>query len=76
MKLSIPICPKCGERAIGSLEQLYGIATFSHFENGIVENSGSTDINWNGQRTVTDDKTGDPILVCINGHEWPSKIIE
>lgn len=74
MKLSIPNCPECGEQAKGTLEQMTGIALLNYFDDGTVEYDGSTDVHWDGQESVIDDETGDPILICHNGHQWTSKI--
>lgn len=60
----IPKCPKCGAPAGGTLETIHGCTAFLTFDdagNGIYV--GSTDVNWNGQKTDLG-PNGRPILVC------------
>ncbi len=84
MKLHNPNCPECGEPAHGTLERLTGYAQFADVpEPGkAVEYSGSTEIWWDEQKTVHqhDDPTVPeapdnlPLVVCHNGHTWPTVI--
>lgn len=73
MIIEKPNCPDCGLEAEGTLETIYGIACFSKIpETNEYEYTGSTDVNWDSQRTV--DEPAGFVLVCRNGHQWASKI--
>jgi hypothetical protein len=76
MKLSKPICPTCGEPAIGTCDTIPGIALFDGCPTGgnDVEWDGETEVCWNGQMTDLDSETKLPLVCCHNGHDWPSKI--
>jgi hypothetical protein len=74
MRFDPLFCPECGEMARGTLETITGVAEFDASDNGSVEYSGYTEINWDGQETVTDDG-GNARLVCPNGHDWPARML-
>lgn len=78
MKFDPIKCPKCREHARGTVDLVYGVATFtSPDENGEVAYAGETEIFWDSQETLTDtNANGDPcgiFLSCPNGHEWTAK---
>lgn len=75
MKLSTPLCPTCGEPAIGTYDKIPGIALFGDEpdENGEVHFCDQTELDWSGQRT-TRGETGKPRVTCDNGHLWESEI--
>lgn len=82
MKLHIPRCPECGEPARGTLERLHGCAEFTQPPaNGqSVEYSGRTEVWWEEQWTlcqnddVPEGPDNLPLVVCPNGHDWPTVI--
>ena len=81
MRLHKPICPQCGELAIGTVERLSGRAEFTPVqEDGTTEYSGWTEIWWDEQKTVHQDNEAPesaenlPLVICCNGHDWPSPI--
>ena len=81
MKLHKPLCPECGEPAHGTVERLSGYAQFTPLkEDGSTEYSGWTEIWWDEQRTVHQKEDGPegpdnlPLVVCPNGHDWPTAI--
>ncbi len=74
MKLEYPNCPTCGGPAIGTVEQVPGLAIFTDVDaNGCTEYGGETEIWWNDQRTITD-ADGRATLVCDGNHQWQSRI--
>jgi hypothetical protein len=63
-------CPTCGELPRGTVEKLMGCAELMEpDEDGQMEYSGTTDIWWDEQHTLTDDD-GTVCLCCLNGHDW------
>src|SRR5262249_17508625 len=75
MQLLQITCPTCGERAIGMLETVLGVALLVIGEGGIADYLGETKLDWNSQETV-DGGDGAVVLTCQNGHEWPSQKID
>ncbi len=73
MNLETPHCPQCGELAKGTVEQMKGCANLLRHHDGSFEYSGSTEIWWDEQRTVTDKKDR-VLLICDNGHDWYSVV--
>lgn len=79
MKLKVPLCPECNEPAIGTLETLQGVANFGSEPVGDwgapidVEYGGDTDIWWNSQKSVRNDK-GETEVTCENDHTWFTEI--
>ena len=55
-----------GGRIIGTLETIPGISYINEFVNGEPVYNGHTEIDWNGQRSVTD-CGGTAVYVCENG---------
>ncbi len=75
MTLETPICPKCGQPAIGTVERLRGIATFVGNPNdGAVEYTGETKLDWDTCETVFGD--GKPLVRCAEDHEWESEVFD
>lgn len=72
MRLEPLFCPECGEMARGTLETIMGIAEFAAAQDGSVEWSGYTAIDWDGQQTITDE-VGNARLVCPGGHKWSAR---
>lgn len=64
-----PDCPECGQRAIGTVEILAGVAVLNIEDDGSAEYAGSTEVCWNGQRTARGEGGG-MLLTCADGHEW------
>jgi hypothetical protein len=63
-------CPTCGGSATGTLEVLTGVALFTDpDEAGQVDYAGETEVDWDTQRTLTDEFDR-VTLVCSQGHEW------
>lgn len=76
MKFATMNCPDCGEPARGTVETVSGAALLSNPQlDGSVEYSGETDIWWDEQRTVRD-PMGRVQLVCRNGHDWFSEVVD
>lgn len=74
MKVGKPICPKCGQPAIGTADIVYAVALFSGDpSDGDVEWAGETEVDWNAQ-TPERDENGFPMVICDNGHTWGTKI--
>lgn len=69
MRYAIPQCPECGEFATGVYENILGTALMSVDEDtGEFDFSGETDVSWDSQESVTNDK-GEVELTC-GGHSW------
>lgn len=66
-------CPKCGAAPEGTIDQLKGLAVLDEpNEDGSFDYSGTTQVWWNDQCTITD-KKGRVALMCENNHEWFAK---
>jgi len=75
MRLDPWKCPECDQPAKGTLETIPGIALLLFDEDGNAEYFGQTDVCWDGQTTVRDDR--DRVrLICADGHEWLASINE
>lgn len=76
MKLTNPICPECKHRAIGTIDLIPGTALFDDvpFKNKHVDFCGETDVFWDGQKTITNDKDESQVT-CDSGHTWFTKIV-
>jgi hypothetical protein len=74
MRFDPLFCPECGEMARGTLETITGVAEFAVAEDGSVEWSGYTAVDWDAQETVVDDG-GNARLVCPSGHEWFARML-
>lgn len=76
MKLKTPCCPTCNKPATGTVESLKGVAEFAGDPSaGPVEYGGNTKVWWDEQKTDRDEK-GRAIVVCEEGHDWPTEIEE
>jgi hypothetical protein len=76
MKFDEPKCPECGDPPRGTIERLQGVAElFPEDAENTFEYSGTTDVWWDEQRSVRD-RQGRVNLVCHDGHEWFSKVID
>lgn len=82
MILEKPVCPGCGEGAVGTVDTIYlCIAEFDRVagdkENdgnpNEVEYGGNTKVSWDDQETNTNEK-GESEVTCENGHSWFTKI--
>ncbi len=81
MRLHQPVCPVCGELAIGTIERLSGRAEFASVAaDGTAEYSGQTQVWWEEQKTALQNdsapESGEnlPLVICPNAHEWPTAI--
>lgn len=81
MRIHQPICPQCGEPAAGTVERINGRADFIDIQpDGTTDYSGNTEIWWDEQRTVSQNENAPegpdnlPLVVCCNGHDWPTPI--
>jgi hypothetical protein len=73
MKFDKPKCPKCGAYAQGTVDNIPGLAVFGPPDKDeSFEYSGSTEVWWDEQRTVTDKKRR-MLLMCPKGHRWFSR---
>lgn len=76
MKFAITNCPECNEPARGSVEALSGVAVFTDpAPDGSVDYEGDTQIWWDEQKTVRD-RQGRVQLICHNGHDWFSEVVD
>lgn len=75
MKLAQPRCSICGELAVATMETVDGEALLTVDDDGNAEYTGQTDIDWNSQRTKRD-KFHNAYVVCPDGHEWVTQLIE
>ena len=66
-------CPGCGDVATGVLETVSGLALLNVDADGSADYAGETDIDWDDQRTLLDDK-GHATLRCPNGHQWQAAV--
>lgn len=74
MRLDSPLCPECGEPAIGTLDTIQGVAMFDGDPSkGLVEYSGGTKISWDTQQ-VRHDNQGQVFVTCDNADTWWSRI--
>jgi len=64
-------CPQCGQTAKGTLDTISGVALLTFDEQGNAEYSGQTDVCWDDQTSVVDDR-GRVRLLCPDGHQWPA----
>lgn len=71
-------CPDCGDPPRGTVDLIPGVALFGGEEDGEYDYSGTTDVCWDGQYTVTlpDDPPESLRLVCRAGHEWLGMMVE
>jgi hypothetical protein len=81
MRLHRPVCPECGELAIGTIERLSGRAEFTAVaENGTTEYSGETEVWWEEQKTALQNDSAPesdenlPLVICPNAHDWATAI--
>lgn len=75
MKLSVPHCPTCRAPAIGTVDTVPGTALFTSLdEDGHVEYEGYTEMDWDGQETLTGEHE-QPLVTC-GQHSWESAIQE
>lgn len=75
MKYAIPDCPKCGERASGTLETLTGCAQLEFDEAGDAEYVGGTEIFWDSTISQKDEH-GNDMLICRHcGTAWGSPVV-
>ncbi len=76
MKFDPMMCPDCGEPAIGTLENVPGVALFKHVaEDGSVEHDGETKLFWDAQESVTVGDEGYFKLTCDAGHDCTAEEI-
>lgn len=73
MKLSVPICPECGEPADGIYETLCATAWIERYEDGEFEYIGDSDIGWDTQEPDVDE-ANTALVRCNRVHTWRSKI--
>lgn len=64
-------CPKCGETARGTLEQLEGCAELTFLPDGTCEHNGFTDVFYDS--SATKQESGRDMLVCRCGETWASR---
>lgn len=77
MKLSVPSCPTCLKAAIGTVDLIPGTALFTDpddDEDGDIEYSGTTTVDWDGQETQTGPNQL-PLVTC-GTHDWESAIAQ
>jgi hypothetical protein len=75
MKLVTPSCPKCGSPAHGTVENILGTAVINIEDDGTFEYAGDTDMHWDTQETITNEK-GHITLTCGQGcPDWVSGVI-
>jgi hypothetical protein len=82
MILHTPFCPECGEPAEGIFKRLTGTAEFNGVPGpGIdVDYEGSTKVWWDDQHTAIERESepsgpnNRPMVICANGHVWPTAI--
>jgi len=78
MKLSKPCCPECGKPAIGTIENVVALSTFSgNPSRGPVEYDGFTEMGYSPdeQKTVKNEE-GEQQVACKNHHRWFTNIEE
>ncbi len=75
MNITRPRCPKCGELAIATLEDVPALALLDCDKDGKAEYVGETELFWDAQYTVKDHK-GRITLECPNGHRWLARLEE
>ena len=76
MTLETPICPACGQPAIGTVERVRGIATFvGNPKDGAVEYTGETKLDWDTCETVIGGD-GKPLVCCAEDHWWESELFD
>ena len=65
-------CPTCDQPAKGTLDLIPGLARLLFDDNGNADYLGETLVDWEGQRTPTDDQ-GRVTLCCPDGHQWQAR---
>ena len=71
MRFDPPLCPQCRQLAKGTLETIPGLALLLFDEDGNAEYAGGTDVCWDGQQPIRDER-GRVRLICPDGHQWPA----
>lgn len=74
MRIKTPKCPECGKELRGTVEEVTGVALVSDQGDGDYQYDGETDMDWNTQVSVKDQK-GRMLLNC-GEHEWYSEVEE
>lgn len=70
MRFTPLLCPTCRKPARGTVERLAGVALLTEPDaDDRVEYTGSTEVWWDEQRSVTD-RRGRIRVICPTGHEW------
>jgi hypothetical protein len=73
MKIEKPRCPECDLLVSGTSENVPGLAHLVQQDDGSFEYQGGTKLFWDGVMTERTEE-GEYMLLCENGHDWPSKI--
>jgi hypothetical protein len=72
MRFEIPICPDCGQRAIGALEIIEAVALLVFSTTDTATYAGET---VSGEQYSLGRGPNQLELTCGNGHKWPSYLL-
>jgi len=74
MKVSRPVCPTCGQAAMGTVESVPAVSIFAGDPRQGAVSYGGNYVDWNHQTRVTGE-SGQPLVACVNGHRWETEIL-
>jgi hypothetical protein len=79
--MSLQYFAPSGARIVGTAESVLGTAKLYEWERDETGNivpvwTGYTEVHWDAQITLTDDKDGSWILIDEEGEEWPQSVCE
>jgi hypothetical protein len=74
MKIKPSKCEECGRPVVGFVDKIPGCVARVFKDKGQWDFTGDTEVNWNGQVHHRDPRTGQPIVCCEQGHEWPATV--
>ena len=69
MRFSPDSCPECGEKVVGTIERMMGVAVLQEDGAGGYEYEGTTKVWWDAQEIISNEE-GQVLLTCHNSHEW------
>lgn len=73
MILILPLCPTCGQPAMGIVESVLGVAQLDCAEGADFDYAGRTDMEWDTQKPVLDEDH-QATLLCEQKHQWQSLV--
>lgn len=63
-----PLCPNCKEPPTSTVERVTALADIRWKEDGSIEYTGDSDVDWNSQHTILSEGGGETLFHCGNCH--------